>query len=137
MPFSARLSLAVMTVIGCVAPAIVHASGCRQDIAVPIHFRRGAVCWRHSGVGTTFNGEFGAHQHITASAIGETVNSDGKRTWTTTGPWQLYVTGPGGFSLSALNGQVNTVLPSSGTYSFSIGPCAVWGNKGTVEICAQ
>ena len=137
MHLSGRSSLAVVTLIGCLAPAVVHAGGCQREIAVPIHFQAGAVCWRHAGVGTTFNGAFGAHQHITARAIGETVNSDGRRTWITTGPWQLYLTGPGGFSVSAPNGRLSTVLPRSGTYSFSIGPCAVWGNKGTVEICAQ
>jgi hypothetical protein len=128
---------AALLLIGVMTPTIVHASGCQTEITVPIHFQAGAVCWRHAGVGTTFTGSFGARQHVTASAIGETVNSDGKRTWVTTGPWQLYVTGPGGFSASALSGRLSVVLPQSGEYSFQIGPCAVWGNQGTVEICAN
>jgi len=119
-------------------PTATRASGCQREIAVPIRFQAGAVCWRHVGIGTTFNGRFAAHQHVAASAIGQTVNSDGTRTWVTTGPWQLFVTGPGGFSASADDkGRLDTILPRSGAYSFSIGPCAVWGNQGTVEICAN
>ena len=114
------------------------ATGCRQDIVVPIQFQPRAVCWRHVGVGTTFNGQFAAHQHITAAAIGQTYNSNGTRTWITTGHWQLSVSGPGGFFASDDGiGQLDAVLPQNGQYSFSIGPCAVWGNEGTIEICTQ
>ena len=109
-----------------------------RDIVVPIQFQQGAVCWRHVGVGTTFTGRFGAHQHVTATASGQTYNSDGKRNWVTTGPWQLSVNGPGDFFANAgENGQLDAVLPQAGEYSFSIGPCAVWGNQGTIEICTQ
>jgi hypothetical protein len=119
-------------------PSATFASGCQQPINVPIRFSAGAVCWRHSGPGTTFNGQFAAHQHVTASAAGQTINSDGRRTWVTTGPWQLYLTGPGGFSASADDaGRLDAVLPRSGAYVFEIGPCAVWGNQGQVEICAR
>src|ERR1700728_3814779 len=84
------------------------ATGCRQDIVVPIQFQPRAVCWRHVGVGTTFNGQFAAHQHITAAAIGQTYNSNGTRTWITTGHWQLSVSGPGGFFASDDgNGQLD------------------------------
>ena len=96
-----RLALVpVMIAAVCVAPSTLRASGCNQDIVVPIQFTAGSTCWKHNGPGTTFNGQFAAHQHITASAIGEIDNSDGKRNWVTTGPWQLSVTGPGGFSAS-------------------------------------
>ena|SRR3984957_7265637 len=134
-----RLALVpVMIAAVCVAPSTPRASGCTQDIVVPIQFTAGSTCWKHNGPGTTFNGQFGAHQHITASAIGEIDNSDGKRNWVTTGPWQLSVTGPGGFSASDDgNGHLAATLPASGKYSFSIGPCAVWGAPGTVEICTQ
>ena len=122
----------------CLAPSAGRATGCVHDIVVPIQFRQGAVCWRHVGVGTTFNGRFGVHQRVTATAIGQTYNSDGKRSWVTTGPWQLSVTGPDGFFAAANeHGQLDVVLPQAGQYSFSIGPCAVWGNQGTIEICAQ
>ncbi len=133
-----RALLPVAAVACCLIPSAIHASGCQQEIVVPIHFQAGAVCWRHVGVGTTFNGQFRARQHVTASALGQTYNSDGTRTWITTGPWQLSVTGPGGFFASANDkGQLDAALPESGQYSFSIGPCAVWGNQGTIEICAQ
>jgi hypothetical protein len=140
LPFATSIpaTAILVTSICCLTPRVTLASGCERPIAVPIHFSAGAVCWRHTGTGTTFNGQFAAHQHVTASAIGQTFNADGTRTWVTTGPWQLFVTGPGGFSASANDkGQLDTVLPSSGTYSFEIGPCAVWGNQGTVEICAN
>ena len=65
----------------CLAPSAGRSTGCVHDIVVPIQFRQGAVCWRHVGVGTTFNGRFGVHQHVTATAIGQTYNSDGKRSW--------------------------------------------------------
>jgi hypothetical protein len=132
-----RSLLALVIVLPPFGSASVHASSCQREIKVPIQFQRGTTCWRHTGVGTTFTGEFAAHQHVTTSATGQTLNSDGKRTWVTTGPWQIYLTGPGGFSASAVNGSLNAVLPRGGTYSFSIGPCAVWGNQGTVEICAN
>ena len=133
-----RTLLPVAAVAACLVPSITQASSCMHEIVVPIQFERGAVCWRHVGVGTTFDGQFGARQRVTASAIGQTFNSDGNRTWVTTGPWQLSVSGPGGFfAMAGDNGQLSIVLPRAGRYSFSIGPCAVWGNQGTIEICAQ
>jgi hypothetical protein len=135
----ARRYLPLLAAIACLlAPSALRASACNQEIVVPIRFQAGAMCWRHVGVGTTFNGQFGAGQHVTASAIGQMYNSDGVRSWVTTGPWQLYVSGPSGFSASDNgNGQLDIVVPQAGRYSFSIGPCAVWGAPGTIEICAQ
>lgn len=131
------LLLAAAAMCGLI-PGAAIASGCMKPIAVPIRFAAGSTCWRHSGTGTTFTGEFAARQHVTASAMGQTVNSDGRRTWVTTGPWQLSLTGPNGFSASANGkGQLDAVLPAGGAYSFEIGPCAVWGNQGTIEICAK
>lgn len=137
MRLSNRVRLLVGVLGGWLVPAAVSASGCVTEIVVPIHFQPGTACWRHVGTGTTFNGQFGARQHVTATASGQTINSDGKRTWTTTGPWQISVTGPAGFSAGGDDGHLEIVLPQAGQYSFSIGPCAVWGNQGTVEICAQ
>jgi hypothetical protein len=133
-----RMALPIAGIVCCLAPSASRATGCVRDIVVPIQFQQGAVCWRHVGVGTTFTGRFGAHQHVTATASGQTYNSDGKRSWVTTGPWQLSVNGPGDFFANAgENGQLDAVLPQAGEYSFSIGPCAVWGNQGTIEICTQ
>ena len=132
-----RASLPV-AVLFCLIPLGAWASSCLHEIIVPIRFRPGAVCWRHVGVGTTFKGQFGAHQHITASALGEFENSDGTRTWITTGPWKLSVTGPDGFSAGTNDdGELEAVLPQGGEYSFVTYPCAIWGNQGMIEICAQ
>jgi hypothetical protein len=112
-------------------------AGCNRDIVVPIRFAQGAVCWQHVGPGTTFTGQFGAGQHVTAAAIGQFENADGNRTWTSTGTWQISISGPAGFFANGENGQLDTVLPRAGAYSFQIGPCAVWGAPGMIEICAQ
>jgi hypothetical protein len=130
-----RLSTAALAC--CLLPSAASATGCVKEILVPIRFPAGATCWRHVGIGTTFEGQFRANQQVTATAVGQTYNSDGKRVWVTTGPWQLSVSGPGGFFASTDSGRLNTVLPRTGEYSFSIGPCAVWGNKGDVAICAR
>lgn len=120
-------------------PVPTWAGGCNREIVVPIRFQQGSVCWQHIGAGTTFTGEFGAHQHVTAAALGQFYSvGDHNRTMVATGAWQISVTGPGGFSASAgENGQLDMVLPRAGQYSFSVGPCAIWGNQGMIEICAQ
>ena len=118
----ALLALAAL----CAAPTTLRASGCSEDIVVPIHFTADAQCWRHSGPGTTYTGQFAAHQHIRVRARG------------LYGPWQLSMTGPGGFSLEDNGtGQLDVTLPAAGKYSFTIGPCAEWGAPGNVEVCAQ
>ncbi|MGO9358471.1 MAG: hypothetical protein ACLP1D_12485, partial [Xanthobacteraceae bacterium] len=117
-----RVLLPVAAIACWLLPSAIHATGCVKEIVVPIRFQPAAVCWRHVGSGTTFIGQFGANQHITASAIGQTSNSDGTRSWVTTGPWQLSVTGPGGFfAADSGNGQLDIVLSRAGQYSFSIG----------------
>ncbi|HXW64500.1 MAG TPA: hypothetical protein VEK74_05420 [Burkholderiaceae bacterium] len=110
-----------------------------QEIVVPINFQQGAVCWRHVGVGTTFKGQFGAHQRVTAGAVGEFYEADANnRTAITAGPWQLAVTGPQGFSAnSGGDGQLDVILPQTGQYSIVTYPCSIWGNQGMIEICAQ
>lgn len=133
-----RFVLPAAGLMACLVPPPSWASGCVHEIVVPIRFQQGAACWRHVGIGTTFSGQFAAHQHVTASAIGKAYKSDGKRTWITAGPWQLSISGPGGFFADAdANGQLDAVLPAAGQYSFVIGPCAVWGNDGTIEICTD
>jgi hypothetical protein len=133
-----RLLQSSAVLVLCLAPALTWASGCEHDIVVPIRFQSGAVCWQHVGAGTTFTGQFGAHQHVTAAAIGQFYNADSTHEWVTTGPWQLSVSGPNGFFASAGNNNtVDTVLPQAGQYSFQVGPCAVWGSQGMIEICAQ
>jgi hypothetical protein len=72
-----------------------------------------------------------------AAAIGQFVNADSKREWVTTGHWQISVSGPGGFFANGENGELDAILPRAGAYTFEIGPCAVWGNPGMIEICAE
>ena len=131
-----RLLLQAAAFAGCLVP-LAGFAGCNRPIVAPIRFQQGATCWQHVGVGTAFTGEFGARQHVTAAAIGQFVNADGKREWVTTGHWQISVSGPGGFFASGVNGELDAILPRAGTYSFEIGPCAVWGNPGLIEICAE
>ena len=52
----------------------------------------------------------------------------------TTGHWQISVSGPGGFFANGENGELDAILPRAGAYTFEIGPCAVWGNPGMIEI---
>ncbi len=131
-----RFLLPAAAFVGCLVPPAGWA-GCNSPIVVPIRFQQGAVCWQHVGAGTTFTGQFGARQHVTAAAIGLFDNADGKRTWVTAGHWQISVSGPGGFFANGENGELDAILPRAGEYSFEIGPCAVWGNQGMIEICAQ
>jgi hypothetical protein len=132
-----RLLLRAAVFVCCLVPPASFATSCNREIVVPIRFQQGAVYWQHVGAGTTFNGQFGAHQHVTAAAIGQTYNADNNRTWVTTGHWQISVSGPGGFFANGEDGQLDAILPRAGEYTFSIGPCAVWGNQGMIEICAQ
>ena len=131
-----RLLLPAVILACCVAPLSGFA-GCNRPIVLPIRFQQGAVCWQHVGVGTTFTGRFDARQHVTATAIGQFVNADGKREWVTTGHWQISVSGPGGFNADGQNGELDAILPRAGEYTFEIGPCAIWGNPGMIEICAE
>jgi hypothetical protein len=131
------LLLLAAAFVFCLVPASSFASGCNREIVVPVRFAQGAVCWQHVGPGTTFTGQFGAGQHVSAAAIGQFENADGNRTWTSTGTWQISISGPAGFFANGENGQLDTVLPRAGAYSFQIGPCAVWGAPGMIEICAQ
>jgi hypothetical protein len=132
-----RLLLPAAALACCLVPLSSWATGCNREIVVPIRFQEGTVCWQHVGVGTTFNGQFGARQHVTAAAIGQFYNSDNSRTRVTTGHWQISVSGPGGFLANGEDGQLDAILPQAGEYTFSVGPCAVWGNQGMIEICAQ
>lgn len=137
MPNVRRSLLPAAVLVVCLAPLTTWATGCNREIVVPIRFQQGSVCWQHVGPGTTFKGQFGARQHVTAAAIGQFHNVDERRTWVTTGHWQISISGPGGFFANGEDGQLDTVLPHPGEYTFSIGPCAVWGGDGMIEICAD
>jgi hypothetical protein len=131
-----RLLPAAIVSACCLAPSWGFA-GCNRPIVVPVRFQQGAVCWQHVGLGTTFTGQFGARQRVSAAAIGQFVNADGKREWVTTGHWQISLSGPDGFFANGENGELEAILPRAGEYTFEIGPCAVWGSPGMIEICAE
>jgi hypothetical protein len=123
----------IAAAVACLIADGAHASSCRRNIIVPIRIPKGASCWQHVGVGTTFTGRFLAGQKVSATAVGNEGDpaSDDNR-------WGLNLTGPNGFNTSSGDrGTLNVVLPESGEYSFSTFPCAIWGGNGTVKICAK
>jgi hypothetical protein len=56
-------------------------------------------------------------------------------------PWQLTIEGPGGFTKSSDVDNEGVLyvdkLPATGKYVISIGPCADWGEPGTILIHAS
>ena len=132
-----RTVVAVILFVGSLSQ--VNASGCNHVITRPIRMTAGSSCWSFTGIGTTFVGTFRAGQRIAARASGqfstETASGQIEKSW---GHWNLSVSGPGGFLADSTNGgPLVTTLPASGRYSFDIGPCAVWGAPGKVEVCAR
>lgn len=97
----------------------------------------GATCWTFNGKGTRFVGSFQKGQVIRARANGEAFYDEGRRTRRTWEPWTLTAIGPKGFVESSENDALTITLPSSGRYSFNVGPCSIWGNRGRIEICAD
>jgi hypothetical protein len=120
----------------------VYGSSCNHEIVVPIKFRGGSYEWVHRGVGTHFFGNFIKGQSISvASAAGTGYDTRGDLSWTRTkdDPWQVYISGPGGFSQLGDfdNGTLFVKIPATGKYVIQIGPCAVWGAPGTVLVHAS
>ncbi len=114
------------------------AQGRSRTIEVPIKFQAGSTCWKFAGRGTDFAGTFRAGQKVTVTAAGDFHMSDGKKNWTEQQPWQISVEGPGNFFETAeRDGNFVITLPSNGRYIFSIGPNAVRGNKGVIEVCTN
>jgi hypothetical protein len=116
---------------------VVRGSACTDPIERQVRFSRGSACWHFTGTGTSFIGNFQAGQRIEASATGE-YRELHRKFWA---PWQLSVVGPHNAVLADTNldhkeGEPLTfVIPQTGKYRFDIGPCAVWGYVGKVEIC--
>src|SRR5215203_5342201 len=77
-------------------------------------------------------------QAVRARAVGEAffdTNRGSIRKWE---PWTISVAGPKGYcEASGDDNRLSAKLPASGRYSFDIGPCAVWENRGKIEICAS
>ena len=133
MRSNAVAPLAIAAAILCLIADSAYASSCRRNIIAPIRIPKGASCWQHIGVGTTFTGRFLAGQKVTATAVGnegDPASEDNR--------WGLNLNGPNGFHASSGDlGPLNANLPESGEYRFSTWPCAIWGGNGTVKICAQ
>jgi len=114
------------------------AQGRSRTVDVPIKFQAGSPCWKFAGRGTDFSGVFRAGQKVTMTASGDFHMSDGKKNWTEHQPWQISVEGPGNFFETAeKDGRFVVTLPANGKYTFSIGPNAVRGNKGEIEVCTN
>ena len=116
---------------------VVRGSACTDPIERQIRFSRGSACWHFAGTGTSFIGNFQAGQKLKARAGGE-YRELNRKFWA---PWQLSIVGPDNAVLADTNfdhqeGEPLTfVIPQTGKYHFDIGPCAVWGYFGKVEIC--
>jgi hypothetical protein len=114
-----------------------HASACNTPKTVNIQFHRGATCWAYSGTAEMFVGKFKAGQRLMISAVGaeQDMSSNG-RLVTRQSARDIYVSLKGSNqSLSLNNGQM--ITPATGTYAFTLFPCAVWGLPAQVQICAS
>jgi len=116
---------------------VVRGSACTDPIERQIRFSRGSACWHFTGTSTSFIGNFQAGQRIKARATGE-YRELHRKFWA---PWQLSIVGPDNAVLADTNFDHNEgepltfMIPQTGKYRFDIGPCAVWGYVGKVEIC--
>jgi hypothetical protein len=114
-----------------------QASACNNPKTVQIQFHRGATCWAYSGKAEVFVGKFKAGQRLMISAVGseQDMGSNG-RIVTHQAPRDIDVSLKGATPTVALsNGQM--VTPATGTYTFSLVPCADWGLPAQVQICAS
>ena len=118
-----------------------RASGCTHEIDVPVKFRPGAVEWTHRGPATHFVGYFAKGQGLSvAGAGGVHYDARGDFSWASSSddPWQLFLEGPNGFTAVTPYDKLGVLhvdaLPATGKYVISIGPCADWGEPGTLVI---
>ena len=117
------------------------ASACNHEIVVPVKFRPGAVEWTHRGPATHFVGYFAKGQGLSvAGAGGVNYDTRGDYSWASSSadPWQLFLEGPSGFTKVTSFDHEGVLqvdaLPATGKYVISIGPCADWGEPGTLVI---
>lgn len=136
----AATSLALGSVL---APSTARATACNQQIVVQIAFARGATQWVHRGPGTTYVGSFKQGQSLIIAAAGGTgyaATSDLAWAKTSQDPWEINITGPGGFNQNSDFGSepfVVNKLPATGKYTLTIFPCADWGEPGTMMIISS
>jgi len=131
------VATASLALAGALAPRPALASACNKEIVVPIAFARGATEWVHRGPGTTYVGSFKQGQSLTigaAGGVGYPATPDFGWARNSQDQWEISVAGPGGFSQSSDFGTepFSLRLPATGKYTFTIFPCADWGEPGTV-----
>ena len=137
---TAFVSLALASAV---APSAAHASACNQQIVVQIAFARGATQWVHRGPGTTYVGWFKKGQSLVFAGAGGTgyeATSDLAWAKNSQDPWNITLEGPGGFNQNvdlASGPLVVHSLPATGKYTFTIYPCADWGEPGTVMVLSS
>ena len=112
-----------------------HASACNTPKSVQIRFTRGSTCWTYSGTAEVFTGKFKAGQSIQVSAVGpeQEMGANGKIvTHTSQRDVEVQLLGSSQ-QIDMQNGQM--VTPATGTYTFTLYPCAIWGAPQKVQIC--
>jgi hypothetical protein len=119
------------------------ASSCNHEIVVPIKFPPGKLEWAFRGRGTHFFGFFQKGQSLNIAGAGGIHDFSGDFSWasSSTDPWQITIEGPNGF-IQVTDVETEGVLyveklPATGKYVISIGPCADWGESGTLIIHAS
>ena len=118
-----------------------RASACDREVVAHIKTAPGQTCWSYRGAATTFVGDFSHGQTISAEMTGQSAEADPRsgRITTLWSPRDPNVEGPGGFFFGNAEapGSLTFVAPANGTYRFSFSPCAMWGGRGVVKICAR
>jgi hypothetical protein len=121
------------------SPAL--ASACNREIVAHVEVTAGQTCWTYRGPATTFVGDFGNGQRVSAQMSGQSAEYDPRTGQVSTSwrPRDPNVEGPGGFFFADAQapGALTFVAPANGTYRLSFSPCAMWGGQGVVKICAK
>jgi hypothetical protein len=117
------------------------AASCSREVAAPIRFPAAHACWTYRGPATVFVGNFSSGQAVSAQMMGDATDYDPRNgsAVTVSRPRDPNVEGPGGyfFAVPDAPGLLTFVAPATGIYRFSFSPCAMWGARGAVKICAH
>jgi hypothetical protein len=140
-PIQTSIALAAAVVLTSALSTSARATSCSREVAAQIRFPSGKACWTYRGPATLFVGKFSSGQTISAQMTGEATDYDPRSGDTTnvSRPRDPNVEGPGGyfFAVPDAPGVMTFVAPATGTYRFSFSPCAMWGARGAVKICAH
>jgi hypothetical protein len=134
------IAVAVAVFVSALSTSAVAAS-CSREVVAQIRFTGRQACWTYRGSATLFTGKFSSGQTVSAQMTGEAIDYDPRsgRAATVSRPRDPNVEGPGGFFFGVPDGPgvLTFVAPATGTYRFSFSPCAMWGGRGAVRICAH